>query len=1271
MWSSNTAHKIAGEIPSLLRPTHRELPVESSEKATNLKPKIKLEKEEQTQALALLKPDGGPTTPEVNAFTPHDANNLVDPFTGDFSFNIPLLDVGGYPINLAYRSAGVTPEEEASFVGLGWNLNPGSISRQVRGLPDDLNGEAVKKTMNLKDEENIGINTGFSVEVTGLDVVKFGGSFQLGINHNNYHGFELEASIAPSISSKDESYPFSASLQTSFGVSSRSGAFFEPQVGFSANLKEKEGTTQAGLGIGARVGSVEGLESINFHTSLTRNLGKGKHVEQSLAGISLNFARPTYTPTFEMPQTQVSGSLSLKLGGELSLINLGGSIGGFYSKKFLTTNTDSVPAYGYAYAHNAGVGKVLLDVNREKDGAYIEENPNLPLTNFTYDLYHATGQGFSEQFRPRRGDIGTVFDTERNNQDGGGKISAEIGLGNLIHGGVDVAANYHNSETKKWQDGNGLNEKLYFRGPDPENPAFEPVYFKGTGEQTILQNEALFHETGAFEPVAADLNKGHTGECSGNLIANGLPLPARSDYRRLQREPRNQNLLWLTAGEAKTMGFQRQILSEFTLPNGTKATTLNLNRDADFRKAHHFSEATITRDDGVRYVYGLPVYNTFRKEVSFSTDSLPDPVTNLAGYVPGVDNSLGNKRGDSNYFSAEETPPHAYAYLLTAVLSADYIDTRGDGPTPDDLGTYTKFNYFRVYERFPWRIPFEAGKAVFNAAHDCDPKDNLASYTYGEKEIWYISSVETRNYVAEFTLNPDRQDALGATNENGGSDGTRRLLKLDKVALYAMEERQRSGAAAVPIKSVFFEYDYALSPGHPASLGGQGKLTLKRLSFSYGNSEKERLSPYEFFYDHNPAYRANRNDRWAIYKEPVSAALDNERFPYAVQDKTTADRNASAWLLSRIKMPSGDTLSISYEADDYAFVQNKRAMEMAPLTGCARSPNGAITDSLYADKPYEYFFFKTKSAVSTDEDVRKYVDGITTLYFNCMTKIRNKPVVDSLEAIGGFTGVSFKQAGVDFGRRDNNTAWIKVPAVKRGDDIDPAVDMVNPVSKTAWQTLRKDLSKFMLEGPGSNGSPGPEYNGKHDDPTKYAEEVLALFENLSTFFNDIYSELRRRGIAKIFKPGKSFVRLNCPDGFKRGGGSRVKRLRVNDAWGTMQQAEPGLNFDYIQEYTYTNTASDGYGSSATPISSGVASYEPMIGGDENPFALPINYTVHKEFAINLFENIIQPFGESFFPARRLGTAASRCATCPSPAFRPPPPGAPNTNFIRQKISRCS
>ena len=36
---------------------------------------------------------GGPSQPETESFSPIDASNSVDLFTGDFNYNIPLLDV--------------------------------------------------------------------------------------------------------------------------------------------------------------------------------------------------------------------------------------------------------------------------------------------------------------------------------------------------------------------------------------------------------------------------------------------------------------------------------------------------------------------------------------------------------------------------------------------------------------------------------------------------------------------------------------------------------------------------------------------------------------------------------------------------------------------------------------------------------------------------------------------------------------------------------------------------------------------------------------------------------------------------------------------------------------------------------------------------------------------------------------------------------------------------------------------------------------------------
>src|SRR6266851_7364226 len=168
----------------------------------------------------------GPTQPEVQSFKPADANNLVDLFSGDFSYNVPLLDVGGYPVNLFYTS-NISMEDEASWVGLGWNLNPGAINRNVRGLPDDFCGEKITKSYNIKPHVVFGGSTGADIEFYGL-----GFSASMGMKYNNYTGVGLDLGTGVSAS-----YSFgnalNAGVSANLGLSSDAGATISPSVNLS------------------------------------------------------------------------------------------------------------------------------------------------------------------------------------------------------------------------------------------------------------------------------------------------------------------------------------------------------------------------------------------------------------------------------------------------------------------------------------------------------------------------------------------------------------------------------------------------------------------------------------------------------------------------------------------------------------------------------------------------------------------------------------------------------------------------------------------------------------------------------------------------------------------------------------------------------------------------------------------------------------------------------------------------------------------------------
>jgi hypothetical protein len=86
----------------------------------------------------------GPHQPEYTSYEEPGATDMVNLLTGDFSFSLPILDVpgpeGGFSVPLTYN-AGIGPEQEASWVGLGWTLNVGAITRDIIQYPDDANGE--------------------------------------------------------------------------------------------------------------------------------------------------------------------------------------------------------------------------------------------------------------------------------------------------------------------------------------------------------------------------------------------------------------------------------------------------------------------------------------------------------------------------------------------------------------------------------------------------------------------------------------------------------------------------------------------------------------------------------------------------------------------------------------------------------------------------------------------------------------------------------------------------------------------------------------------------------------------------------------------------------------------------------------------------------------------------------------------------------------------------------------------------------------------------
>lgn len=92
-----------------------------------------------------------PETEMVKRF----GNYKVNLFNGLPNISIPLYEINtgkiSVPIALSYHAAGVRVRDEATWVGLGWNLSAGgSISRMVKGRPDEFAGY-LNQTYQIRD----------------------------------------------------------------------------------------------------------------------------------------------------------------------------------------------------------------------------------------------------------------------------------------------------------------------------------------------------------------------------------------------------------------------------------------------------------------------------------------------------------------------------------------------------------------------------------------------------------------------------------------------------------------------------------------------------------------------------------------------------------------------------------------------------------------------------------------------------------------------------------------------------------------------------------------------------------------------------------------------------------------------------------------------------------------------------------------------------------------------------------------------------------------
>ncbi|MFA5297479.1 MAG: hypothetical protein WC389_04650, partial [Lutibacter sp.] len=664
----------------------------------------------------------GPNAPEAASFEPVDATDMVNLVTGDLSYVLPLLNVpspeGGYPIALSYH-AGIAMDQEASWVGLGWSLNPGAINRGVNGYPDDWGKANVNEFFYDQGWFENYYNIGAGVTFSG------GVSVGLGLSwgSNQSLGGYVSAGIGPGDGKTG------ASLGVIVGTD---GASIYGGVGqFSASV----GTNGVGIGYGT---IVNGNTSIGMSLNYSYNSGLS-------GGISVN-------------QKAKNGSTSWKNSGVgISLSSNGVSVNAKMNGygAGISSSTNAISAGDY-------------DVNVSTSGFYIPVYifyVSYSNTKVKYSLYKYNNLYTSGMLYP-------VVANELNTYDNSSNLSRRMKENHFMD--VNVVQKFGTGDSyKDLIDDSNKNDKNNLVLPNYDNytvnaqglsGSISPYIFselnlsaRGRGEQNI-DNEYLQYLNHDITEYMASPSSGLGGNKEAVAKKYFTFLSEYNSFLRLETSQINKAGIFNASSDYLMKEYATYETGSFY--NGSESFKNSRKREGNIIETYTnkeiressiigFIEAKegdnllnrqdtetflddgigafkITSLDGKTYHYSLPVYQfeSFYKNFKDETDE------------------------DKNFFEIQKTTPYATHWLLTAITGPDYIDNNNNGKVDEnDYGYWVEFDYGKWSDGYTWQTPNGRNEEITDINN---VTDKTYAYSWGRKQIYYLDAIKTRTHTALF-----------------------------------------------------------------------------------------------------------------------------------------------------------------------------------------------------------------------------------------------------------------------------------------------------------------------------------------------------------------------------------------------------------------------------------------------------------------------------------------------------------------------------------------
>jgi len=825
---------------------------------------------------------GGPQQPDYAQFEPVDATNMVNYLNGNFVYSLPLVTLegsaGSWPISIAYHG-GIKHDQEASWVGLGWILNPGAINRVAKGYPDDyLNAEVNSHYYDYLTDEGWGVWASFS----------YNGIIGLGV------GYDSDVGFSPSLSA---------------GVSISSG-YLSASVGFS--LGRQGGNVTAGIGVGG-INAAISPSGTGWALSSASLSIPGTGVTFGSEGITYQGGSIRQTTT-QRSQAELQGSTTRGNTSSGVTIPIPTKVGTFFVgfgsyswwHKYILDET--ITETGNGYLAQGGEPFTLQTgstsprslgseyVSYAKLDAYESSNHELFPAQ---DDYMVEAQGLVGAFKPY-----AAYATKLRNWANTRHVRNSY-WGTTAN--LAASPSEHSAQPYFEEGVTAANARISIRETLNRRNRLMSLRLKDLYANDV-SNAAKYYQNSSIHFVFAN-------DPGGNVMTTPAP-DGEVDYSKALPEQSinsRQAKISSVGGVTQVRYGSKIVLPIYTeVPKSIGAT----------EKTKVLSGFKIFDVDGKVYYFTTPVYSF--GEVAYTTNQ-------SVGFTKTPAATSGTKQ---SYL--EKKTPYATSWLLTAVVGPDYVDWDANnpllgneynpkfGPSDDDMGFWVKFTYdkptsysnpLKDVKYYGWRTPtIKDGAVEKNMLTDAQYNRGLGKYidvysaSYGVREVVYLTKIETNLQRAEFTT-AERKDGRGYGKAitdlfgTGVVTGYNKSKLLDRIDIY-------SKVTGAKIKAVDFRYSYGLCGGTPNSIAGPGdgdaqymrqsvaggKLTLREVDVTGGGGLVH--FPHVFHYEgQNPRYDEPHkmqpvfNRLCELSKDIPTVPHDPAKSPY-VRDESMA---VDAW----------------------------------------------------------------------------------------------------------------------------------------------------------------------------------------------------------------------------------------------------------------------------------------------------------------------------------------------------------------------------------------